>query len=236
MMRGKRSVLVVIFLAVIIASCAAAPEATATPIPSPAATNTTSPTTTPVPEVTATPTIGTGTINVAMASCRVGPGGGYMQHTTLYEGNTVEVLGQMDLNSNWLLLRTPNFNCWMSVSLVSIDGDVETLPAIDDPHIVLPISTYYGPVDNVSTVRAGDLVTVRWGPFEPRPDDVSEHVPYIVEAWVCQNSQFVFRAYAAQERKAQIIDERNGCPERSHARIIAAEKRGYTPAREIPWP
>lgn len=230
--RPKKLLICVLLLA----ACVTPPDATATAVPSLAATNTTAPTATPAPEITATPAIGSGTINVAMASCRVGPGGGYMQRTTLYDGNAVDVLGEMDLNSNWLLLRTPNFNCWMSVNLVSIDGDTETLPTISDPHIVLPLSTYYGPVDNVSTVRQGDIVTVRWGPFEPRADDVGEHVPYIVEAWVCQNGQFVFRAYAAQERKAQIIDERNACAERSHARIIAAEKRGYTPAREIPWP
>jgi hypothetical protein len=226
-----------LFLATLcLAACATAPEPTATAVPSLAATSTTAPSATSIPEITATPAIASGIINVAMASCRVGPGGGYMQRTTLYEGNAVEVLGQMDLNANWLLLRTTSFNCWMSVNLVSIDGDVETLPTISDPHTVLPLSSYYGPVDDVSTVRQGDLVTVRWGPFEPRADDVGEGVPYVVEAWVCQGGQFVFRAYAAQERKAQIVDERNTCAERSHARIIASEKRGYTPPREIPWP
>jgi hypothetical protein len=78
-------------------------------------------------------------------------------------------------------------------------------------------------------------VTVFWHPLILNAGDDSEQVPYIVEAWVCQNGQMVFLPASTYQTALAITDE-PGCSEESHARFIAAEKHGYTRRVLVPWP
>jgi uncharacterized protein YraI len=233
-----RIIIVFIATAILLTACApASPEPTETALASATQAATTAPTSTAAPHVPPTPVILAGTINAGTVSCRVGPGGAYLVRVTLFVGDSLQVLGFMAHNANWLLVQTASdLRCWASADFVALDGDASALAAISDPHIVLPISNYYGPPSSVRTEREGNLVTVRWGPLEMRSEDRPEGSLYLVEAWVCQNGEFVFRAYGATERKAEINDERGDCDQRSHARLVAVERRGYTVPREIPWP
>jgi hypothetical protein len=177
-----------------------------------------------------------GTVNVTNASCRVGPGGGYLLRQILHSGDAVEILGQMDLNGNWILVRISETgaNCWINTSLVDYPADSAFNP-ISDPHIVLPYTTYYSPLRGVIATRNGDIVRVRWDPLVLREADQIDETPYILAAWVCQNGAFVFRSAGTDEFAVFIRDER-GCDQSSHGLVIGAEKHGYTLPVVVDWP
>jgi hypothetical protein len=181
-----------------------------------------------------------GVINVDMASCRFGPGGGYLLRTTLYKGDLVEVLGYMYQNENWFFLHTvkrPDFNCWVSAELLDHYFEREQVLPIDDPHLVLPFTTQpYGPLKGVNARRNGNLVTVVWEPFDYLAGDDSLQDKYLVEAWVCQGGQIVFRAYSTNSTSIEIQDEAGNCSEPSHARAMGSDKHGYTRWVSVPWP
>jgi hypothetical protein len=174
-----------------------------------------------------------------MASCRFGPGGAYLLRTTLYEGDLVEVVGHMLLNENWLLVhRTsrPDYNCWVSAELINTYFERSSLSSISDLHRVLPWTTQpYEALRGVYAVRNGNVVTVRWEGFEYLPGDDSLQYKYLVEAWVCQDGEFVFRAYGTNALSVDIQDE-PGCTEASYARAFGADKHGYTRWVQVPWP
>ena len=120
---------------------------------------------------------------------------------------------------------------------MEIKGDVISVEPVD-PHIVQAWSPYYGPLTNVSAKRDDEnpsKVTVFWSPLVLRAGDDAEQVPYVIEAWICQEGEIVFTPIPAYQTVADVIDE-PGCEEPSHARILAAEKHGYTSPVEIPWP
>ena len=251
----------IISIAILLTACAA-PKPTATPLPTatntptetatptktytPTATHT--PTDTPTPSITPTPSATLpptpdfvwGTINVEMASCRFGPGGGYLLRTTLYEGDLVEIVGHMELNENWWFVHLQNYNrvygCWVSQELITPGGDLSKTLIVTDPHIVLPWTTQpYEALEGVSASRTGNIVTVRWEPFDWLPGDQSGQNKYLVEVWVCQVDQFVFRAYGTNDTFIEIQDEQT-CSEESHGRAFGSDKHGYTNWKTIPWP
>lgn len=208
---------------------------TLTPAISPTATITLTPSETPSP----TPEFVWGHINVAQASCRFGPGGSYLLRSTLYEGDEVEILGHMALNENWWFLHTtkrPDFNCWVSQELVTLGGDPALIYPIDDPHLILPF-TYrpYAPLKGVSASRNGNLVTVRWEPFDWLAGDQSYQDKYLVEVWICLNGEHVFRAYSTNATSIEFQDEQS-CAEASFGRAFGSDKHGYTGWVQIPWP
>lgn len=174
-----------------------------------------------------------------MASCRFGPGAGYLLRTTLYKGNLVEITGYMYQNENWFFLHTvkrPKFNCWVSAELIDLHFDRSLLLPIYEPHLVLPWTTQpYAPLKGVSASRSGNVVTVSWEPFDWLPGDDSEQYKYLVEAWVCQNGAFVFRAYGTNQTSIEIQDEQT-CSEESHGRAFGSDKHGYTSWVNVPWP
>lgn len=225
------------------ATVTASATATVTPSHTPTATITLTPSLTPTPSVTLppTPSFTWGTVNVEMASCRFGPGGGYLLATTLYDGDTVEVLGHMELNENWWLVnlveRNPTRRCWVSQELITLGVDRSLVYPIDNPHVVLPYTTQpYDPLKGVAARRQGDIVTVFWEPFTYLPGDDSLQNKYLIEAWVCQNGQFVFRAYGTNNTSIEIHDEKGNCSEASRARAFGSDKHGYTGWVGVPWP
>lgn len=215
--------------------------ATATETATPTASATLTPSVTPTPSATLSPTpdFVWGVINVAQASCRFGPGGGYLLRTTLFAGDVVEILGHMELNENWWFLHDverPKFNCWVSQELIDLGGDRAKIFPIDDPHLVLPFTTQpYPALRGVNASRSGNIVTVRWEGFEYLAGDDSGQNQYLVEAWVCQNGEFVFRAYGTNDTSIEIQDEQT-CSEPSHGRAFGSDKHGYTNWVQIPWP
>lgn len=219
------------------------PSATATASRTPTVTVTLTPSITPTPSATLppTPSFNWGTINVDMASCRYGPGGGYLLASTLYKGDTVEVQGHMERNENWWFVSLEQFGrtrkCWVSQELITLGVDRSLIFPIDNPHLVLPYTTQpYEPLKGVNARRSGNIVTVYWEPFEYLPGDDSLQNKYLVEAWVCQNGEFVFRAYGTNNTSIEIHDEKGNCSEASYARAFGSDKHGYTGWVGVPWP
>jgi hypothetical protein len=174
-----------------------------------------------------------------MGSCRFGPGGGYLLRGTLYKGDLVEVQGYMYQNVNWLFVRSidrPKLKCWVSAELIDLLFDRSLALPIDNPHLVLPYTSQpYGPLEGVGARRAGNVVTVFWEPFDYLPGDDSGQNKYLVEAWVCEDGIFVFRAYGTNSTSVEIPDG-PGCSEESHARAFGSDKHGYTDWVNVPWP
>ena len=201
---------------------------------------------TPAPTATlpATATVGIqptlapvpGTINVENASCRVGPGGGYLLRQVLHDGAAVEITATLDLNTNWVLVRVADSGslCWINTNLIDFPTD-SAFNIVNDPHVVLPYSSYYSPLRGVTATRNEDVVRVRWDPLALREGDRIEDTPYVLAAWVCQNGEFVFRAVGTREFAVFIRDEQ-GCEQSSHGLVMGAEKHGYTAPVVVDWP
>ncbi|MEX2162587.1 MAG: hypothetical protein WD751_11850 [Anaerolineales bacterium] len=259
----KSKLLILGVLAALLAACApAAAEPTATAIAgaaqatetgTPTATATETLTRTPTDTPTATPTetptptltptyvdsLRAKVIVDGRLACRFGPGAPYLFKFSFAATANIELVGRMEY-SDWVLARAigGTNRCWVNggAEYLQINGDPLSLPPID-AHIVLAWSPYYGPMSNVGAVRNGNVVTVSYGGLRlvPERGDESEQTPYVLEAWVCQAGEHVFMALGSYSYAIEVIDE-PGCAMPSHGRVAAAEKHGYTPFVEVPWP
>lgn len=218
---------------------------TETVTPSPVPSDTPTETLTPTPSETPTPTVTPTYVSSLRAkvnvegrlTCRFGPGEPYLYKFTFAGGANIEVVGRMEY-SHWVLAQAigGSNRCWVNGNFLEFKGDPMALKPMD-PHVVMPFSTFYGPMSNVSAARNGNLVTVSYGGLVlvPSRGDDSEQTPYVLEAWVCQGGEFVFIAVGSYTYAAEVVDE-GGCGGRSHGRVAAAEKHGYTAFVEVPWP
>jgi hypothetical protein len=208
--------------------------ATATATASPSSTFTSSPTAT----VTPVPTYVKlrGKVIIDQAVCHYGPGAPYLYKYGVYKGSNLEILRRVEFG-NYIEIQAIGGNnpCWVKVDYMDIKGDLQTLQPVSAADVHLPMSPYYAPLTGVSARRDGNVVTVFWHPLPLRPGDDSEQVPYIVEAWVCQDGQYVFLPSGSYQAAVEIRDE-PGCSLPSHAYVTAAEKHGYTRRVEVPWP
>lgn len=189
----------------------------------------------PTPSITPTFAVLRGKVIPEKLSCRFGPGAAYLYKYGLFATTVVEIIGRMEL-SDWVLVQAIGGNnpCWVRGDFLEINGDPLAVEPVD-PHIVLAWSPYYRGLTNVTATREEDTVTVRWNLLALRAGDDSQQIPYVVEAWVCVDGKFSFRASGWYEDIARIMDEA-GCSEESYARIAGAEKHGYTPWVDFPWP
>ena len=218
---------------------------TNTPIPpSPTATTTPSPTPTETPLPTDTPTITPtyailrGKVLPERANCRYGPGAAYLYRYGLVGGSNLEIIGRNQLGT-WVLIQAIGGDnpCWVKGELMEIKGDVMSVEPLE-PHIIQAWSPYYAPLTNVSAIRDEDdptKVIVSWSPLVLRAGDDAEQVPYVVEAWMCQNGETVFNPIGAYQTIIVVIDE-PGCEEPSRGQVMGAEKHGYTKPVILTWP
>lgn len=242
----------VLFLTACAPSAPPTPTASNTPVPPTAtqtatatvtASETPTPTATLTPSETPTPTIAPtyailrGKVSVdGRLTCRVGPGPDYLYKFTFGDRASVDILGRMEY-SHWVLVRAAGGTnrCWVNSNFVEFEPGLEAL-APTDPHIVLPWSYIYtNGLSGVTASREGNVVTVRWNGIQLNAGDDSEQTPYIVEAWVCQGGEPVFVEVGSYGTALEVTDE-GGCGIESHGRVSAAEKHGYTPFVEVPWP
>ncbi len=150
----------------------------------------------------------------------------------------IELLGRMEY-SDWVLTRAVGGTnrCWVNggPEYLRITGDLMSLAPVD-PHIVIAWSPYYtNGMSGVSANRDENTVTVHYNGLQLRAGDDSEQTPYVLEAWVCQNGEFVFTAEGSYRFAIEVQDE-PGCAQPSHGRVAAAEKHGYTPFVDVDWP
>jgi hypothetical protein len=254
----RRSIVIILSLGLALSSCAPVePAETQTPSSAPATetstvtpeptqtttpTETASPTATETPAPTLTPTfvqsLRAKVIVEGRLSCRFGPGAPFLYKFSYAKGTTIELLGRMEF-SHWVLTRAVGGtnHCWVNggPQFLQIDGELMSLAPVD-PHMVLAWSPYYtNGMSGVSASRDRNVVTVRYNGLVLRAGDDSEQTPYLLEAWVCQNGEFVFTAEGSYSFAIDVQDE-PGCSQPSHGRVAAAEKHGYTPFVEVEWP
>lgn len=230
-----------------VATEAGAATDTQQPSDTPTPTETATDTPTPIPTDTETPKVTPTYVESLRAkvivdgrlTCRFGPGAPYLYKFTFASTANIELVGRME-HSDWVLAQAigGNNRCWVNggPEFLQINGDPMSLPPTD-PWVVMPWSTYYGPMSNVGATRSGDVVTVTYGGLVlvPSRGDDSEQTPYVLEAWVCQGGEHVFIAVGSYSYAAEVVDE-PGCAEPSHGRVGAAEKHGYTAFVDVPWP
>jgi hypothetical protein len=202
--------------------------ATRSPSQTPSQTPTGTPTETPIP----TYAILRGEVLVHSA-CLYGPGAPYLYKYGLLPGSNLDVIGRNDAGT-WILVQAIGGNnpCWLKASLMKINGDVMTVAPV---YIPLPQSPYYAPVRSVLATRDGNEVTIFWEPIVLRPGDETASPPYLVEAWVCQGGQIIFKPIGSYQTFVKVTDE-PGCSEPSHGRVYGVEKHGYTRWVKVPWP
>jgi hypothetical protein len=212
---------------------------TATFEPTLTPTLTSTPTTTPTFGPTSTPVVLMGTV-LEHSNCRYGPGAVFLYKYGLNATAYMEIIGR-DEAGTWLLIhsRKGEDYCWIKASLMEVKGDLMTVPQVD-PDIILPWSPYYpNPLTGVSATRNGNEVTVFWDPLITKAGDEikleASQMMYIIEAWVCKNGKITFTVIGSNTIAAKVPDE-PGCTEPSHGRVYGADKHGYTPWVEIPWP
>jgi hypothetical protein len=210
---------------------------TATFTPTAMATSTTAPTATTIPTQTATPVEKLRvTITINMAVCHYAPGKPYLYKYGVYQGYNMEALSR-DVTNTYVEVQAIGGDnpCWVNAEYLDFKGDMNTLKVVRPEEIVLPMSPYYAPPVGIKAERNGDEVTVIWVPLNLKAGDSSEQTPYIIEAWVCQAGELVFQPVGFYQTKATIQDKA-GCEQPSRARLLAAEKHGYTRPVEIDWP
>ncbi len=215
------------------------PTETPTPLPSDTPTPSATPTITetPTPEVSPTWAVLRATVIPEKLSCRFGPGPDYLFKYALLARTRMDVLGRTE-DGSWVLLlsrgdRNTN-SCWANASLLEIEGDVMAAEPVDI-HIRMPWSPYYPPLTGVSASRSGNIVTVFWNPLVLNAGDDSGQTPYIVEAWVCVDGEYGFTPIGSYNTVVEVRDDAD-CGQQGYARVLAAEKHGYTRWVEIPWP
>jgi hypothetical protein len=167
------------------------------------------------------------------SNCRYGPGAPYLYKYGLVPGSNLEVIGRTDLGS-WILVRAIGGDnpCWVKASLMDVKGDVMN---VEPTYMPLPPSPYYGPPSGVSAQREGNEVHISWNPINLRAGDDQAAASYVVEAWVCRAGRLIFTPVGSYYPSATVMDE-PGCAQPSHARLLGAEKHGYTRSVEIAWP
>ena len=217
------------------ASPESSPTLTNTPLPSFTPTSSTTPTQTSTPTITPTYAVLRGKVTADQLSCRFGPGVMYLFKYSVFKDTVLEIIGRMELSS-WILIQAVGGNnpCWVNGEYIEVRGEISAVAPVD-PHQVLAWSPYYDALTGVSAERNGEVVTVFWNQLILRDGDSSEQVPYVVEAWVCRDGEIVFAPVGAYSLAAEVIDE-PGCDQPSYARVMGAEKHGYTQWRVVEWP
>ncbi len=213
-------------------------ENTATLIPTLTLLPSHTPTPFPSPTFTPHPTYGKlrGKVIIDQAVCHYGPGAPYLYKYGVYKGSNLEVLRRVE-GGNYIEIQAIGGNnpCWVKVDYLELRGNYADLEPVHFDRVKLPMSPYYAPPTGASAVRSGNTVTFTWHPLVLRAGDDSEQTPYIIEAWVCQGNEMVFLPLGTYQTTVEVIDE-PGCSEPSRARLLAAEKHGYTRPVEITFP
>jgi len=150
----RRRLLIVLLVLIIGVSSCNMPGTTATPLPQPTAvtlpTSTVPPTAIPIETLLAAaelPTVTpTSTPSISLASprdqpvnCRFGPDISYAIIGALNVGRQAEIIGK-NADVTWLYVRNPSdpsTNCWLSADFINVRGNVELLPAVGPPEIMV---------------------------------------------------------------------------------------------------
>jgi hypothetical protein len=186
--------------------------------------------------VTATPTFAFPAVIVnKQAHCRYGPSVAYLHAADLYPGDAGSVRGRY-VYSNWLYIKFDKLNylCWVAPSVVDVTGDVSTL-ANKDLNLQSIGSNMYGPPKNVTAVREGNQVMIRWNQVKMTKDDDRG---YLLELFVCQDTIYKWwtDSYPDQHSTSYTVRDEAGCAQPSSGKLYTVEKHGFSEPAIILWP
>lgn len=203
------------------------PTSTATPSPTLSPTATASPTET----LTSTPDVPQGSVNVAQAFCRYGPGTAYLYSHELNQGDHVLIDGR-NYSGTWLWVQPEDLDrhCWSAASNFDLIGDPMTAPVVQP---LLPKSSFVNPPTGVEARRDGNQVTIEWDAADYIP--VEDRRGYLLEVYVCQNGLYFWMALQTDKTILTIQDDQD-CAQPSSGLLYIAEKHGYSEPVAIPWP
>jgi hypothetical protein len=94
---------------------------------------------TPTDTLTPTPSITLASPRSQPVNCRVGPDISYGIIGALLVGRQAEVIGK-NIDITWLYVRNPSDpsnNCWLSVDFIDVQGNVDLLPVVGPPEIMV---------------------------------------------------------------------------------------------------
>ena len=94
-----------------------------------ASTNTSAPP--PPSRASATPS-GTLFVTDVGANCRTGPGTNYGKITSFAQGSYIPLVGR-NADRTWWVVRTGNFNCWISATTGHTTGPLDNIPEVQAP-------------------------------------------------------------------------------------------------------
>ncbi len=207
------------------------PTETLTPTITQTPTETPTPTITPTFTVTPTPTFDFPDVTVLMQShCRYGPAKGYLHAGDFYPGDRGLVWNRnWDASWLWVKWEKQPWPCWISASVVEVEGDPFTVVEYYHP---LPWSELYGPTKNVWANRNGDQVTISWDAVYMTEDDDRG---YMLKLRHCVNGYLIESIIATYSTSYTITDEKT-CSRESSGLVYVVEKHGYTDPVSVPWP
>lgn len=93
----------------------------------------------PTDTATSTPSITLASPRSQPVNCRVGPDISYAIIGALLIGRQAEVIGK-NIDITWLYVRNPSDpsnNCWLSVDFINVEGNVDLLPVVGPPEIMV---------------------------------------------------------------------------------------------------
>jgi SH3-like domain-containing protein len=89
--------------------------------------------------LTSTPSVTLASPRDQPVNCRVGPDISYAVTGALLLGNQAEVIGK-NIDITWLYVRNPSdpsTNCWLYTDLLNVEGNVDLLPVVGPPEIMV---------------------------------------------------------------------------------------------------
>jgi hypothetical protein len=93
----------------------------------------------PTPTPTSTPSVTLASPREQPVNCRFGPDISYAVIGALVVGRQAEVIGK-SMDVTWVYVRNPSdpsTNCWLSAEFITLRGDVESLPVVGPPEIMV---------------------------------------------------------------------------------------------------
>jgi hypothetical protein len=88
---------------------------------------------------TSTPSVTLASPRDQPVNCRVGPDISYAIIGALLLGSQAEVIGK-NIDITWIYVRNPSDpsnNCWLSVDFINVEGNVDLLPVVGPPEIMV---------------------------------------------------------------------------------------------------
>jgi hypothetical protein len=119
---------------------------------------------TPIRLPTITPSLSVVFTNDAPVNCRSGPGTSYTVIGELKVGRQAEMIGK-SADLSWWYVKNPNdpsTSCWLFADVVLVEGNVDSLPVVNPPEIVVTTISVSiePPVMNVACDGFPRLVTI----------------------------------------------------------------------------